>query len=124
MRGFRGIRGSLALIGTLSAATAALAEEPAAATPPVQVVTAVVGGKNVYIPSTIALAAQRAASLSLFNTTDKPHGFAIPALDIEVVVPEQVEQRIELPALPAGLYRIHCQLHEAHRSATLLVVDD
>ena len=120
----RGIRGSLALIGTLSAATAALAEEPAAATPPVQVVTAVVGGKNVYIPSTIALAAQRAASLSLFNTTDKPHGFAIPALDIEVVVPEQVEQRIELPALPAGLYRIHCQLHEAHRSATLLVVDD
>ena len=124
MRGFRGIRGSLALIGTLSAATAALAEEPAAATPPGQVVTAVVGGKNVYIPSTIALAAQRAASLSLFNTTDKPHGFAIPALDIEVVVPEQVEQRIELPALPAGLYRIHCQLHEAHRSATLLVVDD
>ena len=124
MRGFRGIRGSLALIGTLSAATAALAEEPAAATPPVQVVTAVVGGKNVYIPSTIALAAQRAASLSLFNSTDKPHGFAIPALDIEVVVPEQVEQRIELPALPAGLYRIHCQLHEAHRSATLLVVDD
>ena len=124
MRGFRGIRGSLALIGTLSAATAALAEEPAAATPPVQVVTAVVGGKNVYIPSTIALAAQRAVSLSLFNTTDKPHGFAIPALDIEVVVPEQVEQRIELPALPAGLYRIHCQLHEAHRSATLLVVDD
>ena len=124
MRGFMGIRGSLALIGTLSAATAALAEEPAAATPPVQVVTAVVGGKNVYIPSTIALAAQRAASLSLFNTTDKPHGFAIPALDIEVVVPEQVEQRIELPALPAGLYRIHCQLHEAHRSATLLVVDD
>ena len=124
MRGFRGIRGSLALIGTLSAATAALAEEPAAATPPVQVVTAVVGGKNVYIPSTIALAAQRAASLSLFNTTDKPHGFAIPALAIEVVVPEQVERRIELPALPAGLYRIHCQLHEAHRSATLLVVDD
>ena len=124
MRGFRGIRGSLALIGTLSAATAALAEEPAAATPPVQVVTAVVGGKNIYIPSTIALAAQRAASLSLFNSTDKPHGFAIPALDIEVVVPEQVEQRIELPALPAGLYRIHCQLHEAHRSATLLVVDD
>ena len=124
MRKLRGIRGGLALVGTLSAATVALAEDPAAEAPPVQVVTAVVGGKNVYIPSTIALAAQQATSLSLFNTTDKPHGFAIPALGIEVVVPEQIEERIELPALPAGLYRIHCQLHEAHRSATLLVVDD
>lgn len=117
-------RMGLGLIGVLAATGAAHAETAAPAPPPLQVIMAVVGGKNVFIPSTLALPAGQAATLSIFNTTDKPHGFAIPALSVESVIPEQVEQRVELPVLATGLYRIHCQLHEAHRSATLLVVED
>ena len=124
MSGRRSRWGSLALLAALGTTSPIAAEEAAVETPPVQVLTAVVGGKNVFIPSTIAVAAGRASQLSIFNATDKPHGFAIPALGVETVIPEQVEQRVEFPPLAPGLYRIHCQLHAAHRSASLLVVDD
>ena len=61
--------------------------------------------------------------LSLFNTTDQPHGFAIPGLGLEVVLLPGVEQEVELPTLEAHhLYAITCQLHPPHRHATLMVV--
>jgi len=89
----------------------------------VQVITAVVGGKNVYIPSTIVVTAGRPQTLSVFNTTDKPHGFAIKGLSIEVVLYPGEETPIELPALKSSeIYTIGCQLHPPHRTATLVVV--
>jgi len=89
----------------------------------VQVVSANVGGKNVFIPSTIVLTEGSGRKLSLFNTTDQPHGFAIPGLGVEVVLQPGVEQVVELPTLEAHrLYAINCHLHPPHRSATLMVV--
>lgn len=92
--------------------------------PVIQVITTLVGDKNVFIPSTLVVAAGKPHTLSVFNTTDKPHGFAISALKVMEVLPDQVEHEIALPALEAGIYAIHCHLHPAHRTATLLVVDD
>jgi plastocyanin len=92
--------------------------------PVIQVISTVVGGKNVFIPSTLVMAAGKPHTLSIFNTTDKPHGFSIPSLKIMEVLPDQVEHEVKLPALEAGIYPIHCHLHPAHRTATLLVVDD
>jgi len=90
----------------------------------IQVVSAVVGGKNVYIPSTIVVAEGTTNTLSIFNTTDKPHGFRIPVLGIETVLPAQEETTLELPALEGGaIYEINCQLHPPHRTATLAVLD-
>jgi hypothetical protein len=89
----------------------------------IQVITAVVGGKNVYIPSTIVVTAGKPQTLSIFNTTDKPHGFAIKGLAIERVLNPGEETRIELPVLKgAEIYTIGCQLHPPHRTATLVVV--
>jgi hypothetical protein len=89
----------------------------------IQVVSAVVGGKNVFIPSTIIVTNEAPTKLSLFNTTGKPHGFAIAGLGIEVVLPADEEFEVVLPALEAGrIYRIHCQLHPPHRSASLIVL--
>jgi heme/copper-type cytochrome/quinol oxidase subunit 2 len=92
--------------------------------PVIQVISTVVGGKNVFIPSTLVMAAGKPHTLSIFNTTDKPHGFSIPSLKIMEVLPDQVEHEVKLPALEAGIYPIHSHLHPAHRTATLLVVDD
>jgi plastocyanin len=92
--------------------------------PVIQVVTTLVGGKNVFIPSTIVVSAGKPHTLSIFNTTDKPHGFSIPDLKIMEVLPDQVEHEVKLPALEAGIYPIHCHLHPTHRTATLLAVDD
>ncbi len=89
----------------------------------IQVVSTLVGGKNVYIPSTIAVVAGQKTTLSIFNTTEIPHGFRIPAAGIEVVLPAGEELLVELPALEGGaVHAINCHLHPAHRTATLLVL--
>jgi heme/copper-type cytochrome/quinol oxidase subunit 2 len=89
----------------------------------VQVISALVGGKNVFIPSTIVLSSGTGRSLSVFNTSDQPHGLAIPGLGIEMVLMPGVEHVIELPTLEGGrIYAINCHLHPPHRSATLVVV--
>jgi hypothetical protein len=90
---------------------------------PVQVVTTNIGGKNVFIPSTIVLTAGAGRALTLFNTTDQPHGFAIPGLGVEVVLLPGAEQVVPLPTLEAHrIYAITCHLHPPHRGATLMVV--
>jgi hypothetical protein len=89
----------------------------------IPVVSAVVGGKNLFIPSTIVVTDGAPTKLSVFNTTGKPHGFAIAGLGIELVLPADEEFEIALPPLVAGqIYRIHCQLHPPHRSASLVVL--
>ena len=112
---------AVSLLWVAAVATGAHHEE--GETPPIQVVSAVVGGKNVFIPSTIAVVEGKPQTLSIFNATDKPHGFAIPAAGVETVLPEQMEHVVALPPMEPGIYRIHCQLHEAHRSATLVVLE-
>ncbi len=89
----------------------------------IQIISAVVGGKNVFIPSTIVVTAGKPQALSVFNTADKPHGFAIKGLSIETVLYPGEETRVELPVLEGSeIYTIGCQLHPPHRTATLVVV--
>ena len=89
----------------------------------VQIVTTQLGGKNVFIPSTIVVTSGHPVKLSIFNTTEIPHGFAIPALNIADVLPPQKEHEIELPALEGHqVLHITCHLHAAHRTATLVVL--
>jgi len=89
----------------------------------IQIVSANVGGKNVFIPSTIVVTGGKPVTLSIFNTTEIPHGFAIPGIGIEAVLPPQQEFTVALPALEGGhVYRVNCQLHPAHRTATLVVL--
>jgi hypothetical protein len=89
----------------------------------IQVVSSNVQGKNVYIPSTIVITSGRRYKLSIFNTTDMPHGFTIDGTSVQTVLAPQTEQLIELPELEAGrIYAIHCQLHPAHRTAELVVL--
>lgn len=91
----------------------------------IQVISANVQGKNVYIPSTLVVVAGKPHTLSLFNTTDVPHGFRIEGLGLETVLPPQEEHELALPALKGGsIYQIHCQLHPAHRTATLVVLPE
>ena len=89
----------------------------------IQIVSASVGGKNVFIPSTIVVTGGKPVTLSIFNTTDVPHGFAIPGIGVEAVLPPQEELTVPLPALEGGhVYRVNCHLHPAHRTATLVVL--
>ncbi len=89
----------------------------------IEMISAVVGGKNVFVPGTVVVPSGSPLTLSVFNTTDKPHGFAIAGLDLQVVLAAGEETEIPLPALRAGeIYRIGCHLHPPHRSASLVVL--
>jgi heme/copper-type cytochrome/quinol oxidase subunit 2 len=89
----------------------------------IQVVSTLVGDKNVFIPSTLVVVAGEKTQLSIFNTTEVPHGFRIPAADIELVLQPGVEIPVEVPAMEGGkIHRINCHLHPAHRTATLVVL--
>jgi len=89
----------------------------------IQIVTTQIGGKNVFIPSTIVVTSGHPVKLSVFNTTDVPHGFHIAALSVSEILPAQAEHEIELPALePNQVLQITCHLHSAHRTATLVVL--
>jgi heme/copper-type cytochrome/quinol oxidase subunit 2 len=88
-----------------------------------QMVTTLVGDKNVFIPATIVVASGAPHTLSIYNTTDAPHGFRIPGLGIETLLMPKEENRVELPAMEGGrIFRIDCHLHMPHRGATLVVV--
>lgn len=91
--------------------------------PLVQMVTTNVGGKNFFVPSSVILTAGSGRKLSIFNTTDTPHGFQIPTLGIELVLQPGVETAVDLPPLEAGrIYAINCHLHPPHRGAGLVVL--
>ncbi len=88
-----------------------------------QVVSTNVGGKNVYIPATLVVTAGKGQTLSLFNTTDMPHGFAIAGLGIQEILPPGAEHAVALPDLEGGnVYHVHCHLHPPHRTGTLVVL--
>jgi hypothetical protein len=119
-------RGAFLLVALTGLAAAGLAgaEHHEGDAPVVQIVSTLVGGKNVFIPSTVVVGEKRTHTLSIFNTTDKPHGFSIPSLGIEAVLPEQQETELSLPALEGdAIHGIVCHLHDAHRTATLVVLD-
>ena len=88
-----------------------------------QMVTTQVGGKNVYIPSTVVVTAGATHTLSIYNTTDGPHGFQIEGLGITEVLLPGKETEVVLENLEGGnVYQIGCQLHPPHRTATLVVL--
>jgi len=89
----------------------------------IEVISAKVGGKNVFIPGTWVVIEGEGRVLSFFNTTDAPHGMSIPALGIAEILQPGVEQVVTLPTLEGGnVYDVHCHLHPPHRGATLVVL--
>ena len=70
-----------------------------------QMVTTLVGGKNVYIPSTVVVTAGATHTLSIYNTTDGPHGFQIEGLGIPRMLRAQRELVEDLDRLRAALSR-------------------
>lgn len=88
----------------------------------VQLLSTKVNTKNFYVPGTAIVTAGAGRKLSVFNDTGEPHGFEIKSLGIAIVLQPGVETEVPLPTLSPGLYDIGCQLHPAHRHATLFVL--
>jgi hypothetical protein len=89
----------------------------------VQVLNTKIGSRVTFVPATIVVTTGSGRKLSIFNDTDMPHGFRIPGLAIEVLLPPGEETVVELPPLTSPqIYGIECHLHVPHRHASLVVV--
>src|SRR5678816_930963 len=53
----------------------------------VQVLTTKIGTRVTFVPATIIVTAGSGRKLSIFNDTDMPHGFKIPGLALEAMLP-------------------------------------
>jgi hypothetical protein len=89
----------------------------------IQVLNTRIGTRITYVPATIVVTAGSGRKLSIFNDTEAPHGFRIPGLAVEKLLPAGEETVVELPPLTGPqIYAIDCHLHVPHRHATLVVL--
>ena len=89
----------------------------------VQVLNTKIGTRVTFVPATIVVTTGSDRKLSIFNDTDMPHGFRIPGLAVEALLPPGEETLVALPPLIAPqIYGIECHLHVPHRHASLVVV--
>ena len=81
----------------------------------------VVDGAPGFTPVTITVDQEDSVTLAVRNTTDRDHGFTIEGYRRTTIVqPGQVKE-IKFKATRGGQFKIYCQLHPAHQTATLIV---
>ncbi len=89
----------------------------------VQVLNTKIGTRVTFVPATIVVTVGSGRKLSIYNDTDMPHGFRIPGLAVEALLPPGQETVVELPPLTGPqIYGIECHLHVPHRHASLVVL--
>lgn len=85
------------------------------------ITSTVVGGATGYYPTTITVDKEDTLVLNVGNGTDKTHGFSIEGYGITKTVDPNQTLHLKFRLSSAGTFRIFCQLHPAHQTATLVV---
>ena len=78
-------------------------------------------GTKIWLPSTIIVSEGDQVELTLDNKLTAPHGFKLPAFDIEVEVPSKRKHTVRFIANKAGAHAFACQLHAAHIGGQVVV---
>ncbi|MGH9188660.1 MAG: cupredoxin domain-containing protein [Acidimicrobiales bacterium] len=82
---------------------------------------ATVGAAAGFTPPAVTVDKGDTVVLTVGNKTDKTHGFTIDGYGVREEVEALGSKKVELTASKAGTFRIRCQLHPAHQTATLVV---
>jgi nitrosocyanin len=82
---------------------------------------AAVSGKPGFAPQTITVDKRNRVEIKVGNSTDKTHGFSIEGYGIHEEVQPGQPIDVKFTANNAGTYKVYCQLHPAHQTATLIV---
>ncbi|MFN2608205.1 MAG: cupredoxin domain-containing protein [Acidimicrobiales bacterium] len=87
------------------------------------ITAALVQGKAGFDPATVTVHHGDTVDFTVLNTTDKTHGFSIQGYGItKLSDPSAGPLHVRFTAGKAGTYKIFCQLHPTHQTATLTVV--
>ncbi|MGH9224106.1 MAG: cupredoxin domain-containing protein [Acidimicrobiales bacterium] len=74
-----------------------------------------------FFPTSIIVNQEDQVLLRVGNGTDREHGFTIEGYRRSTVVRPNETKEIKFKAARAGAFKIFCQLHPAHQTATLIV---
>jgi nitrosocyanin len=80
-----------------------------------------VSGGAGFDPTTITADKEDTLALRVGNTTDKTHGFSIEGYGIKQTVDPGQTLNLKFRLSSAGTFKIFCQLHPTHQTATLVV---
>ena len=80
-----------------------------------------VNGTPGFYPESVTVDKEDTIILNVGNGTDKPHGFTIEGYKIRKTVDPNQKLRVKFRASRGGTFKIYCQLHPAHKTATLVV---
>ena len=97
---------------------AAAAAEPKKFT----VMTVVLDGTKIWLPSSLMVHQGDEVELTLINKLDDPHGFQIAEVGIEAVVPPKAQMTVQFTASQPGVHRYICHIHPPHLGGQLLVL--
>jgi len=82
----------------------------------------IVDGKPGFSPDVVSVHKGDHVDLTVRNTTDKTHGFEIEGYRVtRLIDPTAPTVHVKFTAHQGGTFRIFCQLHEKHQTATLVV---
>ena len=74
-----------------------------------------------FSPLTVTVDKRNKVHLEVGNTTGSLHGFSIEGYGIQEEISPGNILELEFTANSAGTYKVYCQLHETHQTATLIV---
>lgn len=80
-----------------------------------------VGGAPGFAPQEITVHQENNVVLRVTNSLPGEHGFSIEGYRRTIVLAPGESQEVRFRASRGGTFRIYCQLHPAHQTATLIV---
>lgn len=80
-----------------------------------------VDGSPGFVPQTVTVDKENQVVINVTNSTNATHGFAIEGYQRVRVLDPGVSEEVEFRAGRAGTFKIYCQLHPKHQTATLVV---
>ena len=85
------------------------------------ITAALVDGGAGFTPDTITVKKTDNVKLTVDNSTDRTHGLSIIGYGVVEEVEAGKPLEVEFTASKSGTFEIKCQLHPAHKTATLVV---
>ena len=86
------------------------------------VITVVLDGTKIWLPSSLIVHQGDDVELTLINKLDDPHGFQIAALGIEEVVPPKAQMTVKFTAAQLGAHSYICHIHPPHIGGQMLIL--
>lgn len=82
---------------------------------------ALVDGRPAILPTVVSVDKENRVVMTVSNTTNAVHGFTIEGYSRSLVLEGGQTEELRFNAYRGGTFRIFCQLHPAHQTATLVV---